>query len=477
VLPNNENQHRRYKDEKTAPRTANQIRASCDRRLSRAAREIVKQKLLQAVRLFDKDDPTKAKRMITTTTSSTAEKMGDWSTSGSGHTHPALAWQDILSSDNPAAQFSVWKLLESVSANHSNNGTKDDSTSSSCPLDAQRDVFRRDEEHISIIKADLQGYRNVDTPTANRRHVNSQHDWYQCTLCGKIFSSRFYLDRHLEAHHPLVVETAELLPKEGGNSSNSHHNDDGSFWICPATDWCGIFLSMSACHEMALVLEPHYGPGSSSPGQRRGQHGVVVHGVERRLWREAHERPCTTSGMQAATTSCRNTIQSCFPQQPSENDNDENSSELDSSNVNTAALLLATRQRWRIGQVLDKSLCSTLSCPDRLHRLFFQTKTGGDLVMRHVHEWQDEWIYWNEDHHEVGWIGVILLLSLAVWYANALLQYLPLRVLPRATLPSYFRRDGNNRKVPKAQGSRLLRKSPTKTSTNTLARGKKTKEN
>lgn len=89
--------------------------------------------------------------------------------------------------------------------------------------------------------------------------------------------------------------------------------------------------------------------------------------------------------------------------------------------------------------------------------------------MRHVHEWEEEWIYWAEEHHEVGWVGLILLVLLAIWYANALLEHLP---RASALVPSYFR--GNKRKIPKAPGSRLLRKSPSKT---TATRGKKAKEN
>jgi hypothetical protein len=455
--------HHHYATNATGAEKKKILAAACDRRLSRAAREIVKQKLLQALLLVDDGvGETKTTIMIPTT--------------------------KILSSNTDPAQFSVWELLESVTAVpaaatvNSNHDTNDDSSSSSsssfCWLQAPRDVLRYHEEHVSIIKADLQGYRGVDTPTANRRHVVNQfksHWWYQCMLCGKVFASRFYLDRHLERMHhhhhhhhpppPALLETERLLSEEEDNSNSHHHHrdidDDGTFWICPATDWCGNFLSLWACHEMALTLEPHYGPGRSSSNSR-GDRGAGVGVVERRLWKEAHEQPCTTSDMQAATVSCRNMIQSCFfPQQQQQQ-------------PAAAALLLAARQR-RIGQALENSLCSTLSCPDRLHRLFFQTKTGGDLVMRHVHEWQDEWLYWNEDHHDIGWFGLILLLLLAVWYANAVLQhFLPRLRASAALVPAYyFRRDGKTRKIPKAQGSRLLRKSPTKTST---ARITKTKE-
>ena len=188
---------------------------------------------------------------------------------------------------------------------------------------------------------------------------------------------------------------------------NSHHADElgrtsVDTAVCPANAWCE-FLSEQACQDMALELENYYDRGSEGYGDDR-------YAVSRKLFKQAHAVECTPSGMEQAKMKCQDVMQSCFEEE--------------------------------LQEYLLLTLCTPMSCPDRIHRLFFNTVGQANLALKQVHEWQEDWAYWSAEHHNVGWIGILVLVGLIVWFAVAMITKRP--VQPR-------RNDA---------GTRLLRKSP-----------------
>jgi hypothetical protein len=208
--------------------------------------------------------------------------------------------------------------------------------------------------------------------------------YYQCALCGKVFTTRYYLDRHLDAHHL---------------------HEDSSSYIC-AADWCPLFLSMQRCHDVALELEPYYGPGSgehsgsSNPGSAGGGGFKVKH----RWFQRAHSVPCQDDVMARTRLRCENVIRDCF---------------LSSSNP-------------VVSQYLERFLCKTLSCHHRLH-LLFQLVAGdrGRDFSRHDRRALSQTTSWMIDpasppwteldawrhHRGVGTLGVIVFVVLLAMYS------------------------------------------------------------
>lgn len=312
--------------------SSSQDGSSCDRRLSRTARSLLKEKLL---------------------------------------TSP-LAPKDASSS------LDLWQLLDHVLVVRPTShgaATPADESSVTCPLLPQWDVGRDHELHSAVIPADVSGIprqqkTGFTTARFARSYVNSDDPhWYKCLYCQKIFSSRYYLDLHqaTQHHHP--------------DSSNNNNTDT---MICPATDWCP-FLSPTACQHRALREEPYYDRGSAG---RRGDR----YKVQAKLWKQAHDNvPCTVTAVQRARRACRDVGAACF-------DHDNNH---------------AMRDYWQ------QHVCgaAALSCPNQLQQLYFRTLQDGDLVLRQVHEWRDEWVYWSHDHHALGWTGGLILAVLGVYYA------------------------------------------------------------
>ena len=292
----------------------------CDRRLSRAARAILQEKLLAS---------PQGKKL--------EEKPADF-----------------------------WQLLELFVGHSEYDGASN--TTTTCPLWPSHDLLRADELHSAVIPADpkrIPRQRRTGFTTARFAHVYSHgHNpyWYQCLYCHKTFSTRYYLDRHMANQHATTI-----------------HNNDNNTHICPATDWCP-FLSPTACHDRALQDEPYYDKGSG--GRRNDRYKV-----EARLWKQAHAVPCTAAAATAATITCRAVGDACF------------------RHHDTAAY-------WK------NVVCRRLSCPSRLQHLYFRSQQDGDLILQQLHQWQDEWSDWYEEHPNVGWAGSGTLLLLLLYYAR-----------------------------------------------------------
>jgi hypothetical protein len=244
-----------------------------------------------------------------------------------------------------------------------------------CPLLGD-DVGDWHEQHVGISQmplpsssASLPG--GGLTTTLVGRLLQGDAQVYECLLCdgGKLFSSRYYLDRHQARAHPPANATAVGPPTQTRRM------------ICPATDWCS-FLARTACHDRALRDEPFYGPGS---GGRRSDRSAA----RQLLWKQAHAVvTCTSTTLAQARIACQHVADTCFGTS-------------------------ATRD-WAT------HMCgaSLAACPHPLQRWAVLTQGEGDLLFRQFHEWQADWRYWSSEHHAVGWSGGLLVAALILYYAR-----------------------------------------------------------
>mgnify|MGYP005849406849 CR=1 FL=1 len=266
----------------------------------------------------------------------------------------------------------IWELLEMalVPSAAANN----------CPLLPSKDMLRWHEEQSTVLLpppskgTSRMGVSLRSALAKQPKRIWQKIPWYQCALCGKMFSSRFYLDQHLDQTHTSTTEISAGAGEMGD--------------ICPAIAWCP---ALPFCAHQALEAEPYYGPGSNglSPDDRFDVH--------RALWQQAHpelgESPCDENEMQQSQQQCYQMMEHCFSE------------------------TIEIRQR------LEQSICDRISCPDRLHQLFFAASASSNeaaaMMMKDVHEWQDEWSDYYAEHHEIGWMGAVLLVALTcgyLWY-------------------------------------------------------------
>ncbi|KAL3930723.1 MAG: hypothetical protein SGBAC_011638 [Bacillariaceae sp.] len=169
----------------------------CDRRLSRAARKLVHQHLLQVTQA-----------------------------------------ENSILYDGFLDQSDVWVLLEHWL--HANGRRMDQ-----CPLNPLLDAYRIDEEHTLVVDAPLKVTGAYPTFVAQQRpKERRKRTWFECGYNGKTFSSRYYLDAHIDKHH----KVEELST------------------FCPALEWCKA-VGLANCHATALDDEPYYGQGSDGWGE------------------------------------------------------------------------------------------------------------------------------------------------------------------------------------------------------------------
>jgi hypothetical protein len=393
----------------TSTRTYSKAHSSvCDRRLSRAAREILKRKLQQTRLLADSSDSTAG--TYTATSAKNGNENGD---TGMG------------------ADVTVWELLDRFLAPNA-------ATSGTCPFVPSRDLLRYHEEHALTVPAKGARYSATSAPLVGRRRTGGRPAWHQCALCKKVFSSRYYLDQHFDDRH------AQELSSKHNNSigeSDAEPSIDANIdmeYYCPAIEWCRAF-SDQACQDLALELEPYYDRGSDGYGNDRWT-------VSRKLAQAAHAVPCTTAATEEATRQCRQTVGACFG----------GADVGDATGLTDMAVPNGRRLQ------LEESLCPTMSCHSRLHQLFAgastgvrpassttRTTTGSTATVTltdRIQEWQDEWTYHNQEHGKVGWMGLLLIVGLLLWYAIKVIQ----QQQHRAAQP---------RRI--TSGTRLLRKSST----------------
>ena len=104
-------------------------------------------------------------------------------------------------------------------------------------------------------------YRTQQKQRQQRTSTNSVF-LFQCGICEKTFVSRYYLDKHMEASHPLSSHTAGTgLGSDGLNLSLL--NDSSHITpICLADYICEPLGGLSACSETMNQISPYYGRGS-----------------------------------------------------------------------------------------------------------------------------------------------------------------------------------------------------------------------
>ena len=346
---------------------------------------------------------------------------------------------------NDSIETSIWELLDqSLAEKHDHK---------KCPLLPSRDLLRFHEENsIVLLPPPKKGSSRIGMSIRSGFYSLAKRKWqaspwFQCAICGKMFASRFYLDRHLDQHH------AQQFQQDHGHNDNQQlqSNVDGGSggdWICPATAWCP---ALPSCSQKALELEPYYGPGSGGLSSDR-------YDVHRQLWKEAYpelyDAQCDEEIMKQSRRRCYQMIRNCFL---SDDNNNNSERQID------------------LHRKLEEGLCESISCPDRLHQLFFaataESNEAAAMMMKTMHEWREDWDDYYEQHHSLGQSGVALLLGLALWYTRQLWK----AVLHRGDA-SYL----NSRLTRKKQkGTRLLQKrSPTTSSLLGSSRRKslKTKE-
>jgi len=358
--------------------------SSCDPRLSRAAREIVRVHLHRAWWLEAAHD---------------------------GGAASAADWDAVL------GEWNVWELLkETLSAAAAAHPQDDSIHNDECPLWPERDVgkvyeensLKTDGKNVGLSRAARQG---VIPGSMRHRALEDRHKprqernpvFHQCGFCHKNFTSQYYLDRHFVRHHPhndYGHPRALQLDRKQRQPDNTEEYDDGDYYICPARTWCR-FLSDMACHDVALEMEPYYGPGSAGYASDR-------HAVYRQL-QQQHGRPCTVTDLEEAQRACHDVIAQCFfGGVGGSGGGDENE---DNVLVHT------------IGIHLNQTLCARRTCHGRLHNLMLtatQSKSSASpslLLHPHAHhddEWRNAWS--AQEHHHPGAWGFLILLLVVGFY-------------------------------------------------------------
>jgi hypothetical protein len=287
---------------------------SCDRRQSRAARSI----------LFEK---------LTVWSKQHAREL---------HSKASLTYDKDKNDD--------WELVNNLVSLYPSQ------SQSQCILLPDRDILRQQE-----LKAErIPSITNRASFAPGESRKVKREGWYRCTMCGKVFVTRYYLDLHMDMHH----------------------SDVTSGDVCPGDAWCS-FLSPQACHDRALLDEPYYGRGSEGLREDRA-------GMSRYYSRMSYRSACDESEMENVREQCYERLAECFGESP-------------------------------IQAYLNSTLCSTISCHSRLQNLW--TATVASTVDWHDH-WQywneyhyREWllfvvlllplslciVYWWNYHEDGAW--------------------------------------------------------------------------
>ena len=297
---------------------------ACDRRMSRAARQLLVEQL---VPLLD--------HWLQTQSAPLRQSQVPRPVSQRTSIHDEAAMAGPKTSLGPPPY--LWETLQLAA-------------SPECPL--FRDTYRHVEEQSFLL-------RPRAPKLAPRR---SYTHWYSCGMCGKEFTSRYYLDRHQHLHHP--------------NTANNHH-DGTAHTICLDHLVCG---ALGGCEQVALDLEPYYGRGSGFGGN---PDAVAI----RRAW-ASHIQPCRETHVQTVwKPNCRRLVDDCFPQYPHRQDVDDNDA-----------------LRTDLNNLLKKTLCEPLSCHALLHRQ--------ELMHRH---WIRSAALWHPVHPSWTTVGMVVGL-LGIYY-------------------------------------------------------------
>jgi len=382
----------------------------CDRRRSRAARALVRLRIERALDL------------------SAASSSSSSDGAGTGTIETATAASTKTTT--------VWELLDAV-LKSSHSSSYSSSSSKLCPLLPSLDVYRKDELMSQEVESEYVrpgttpaslhyalllsgsgssrffggggGYASSSSSSsATTARTQKQYNptWYRCGYCNKTFYTRYYLDRHMDnARHV----HAHVRTKATTNATTTTLPT-----ICPATDWCGQFVPEAQCSDVASIEEPYYRKGSGGYGPDRFR---VKRSVAKHTHSSADEK-CDPIQLQRIRRNCYRLLDACF-----------------GGGVGTAVDAAGgggdgrddAGGRIPFVEALNRTLCGSISCPDRIQRLLArqqQQRQQPDLVQmafRHVHDWRDDWAFHYARHHDLGYAFVLCtLLALLMWYCCAL---------------------------------------------------------
>eukprot|EP00957_Ditylum_brightwellii_P204834 15341034-Ditylum_brightwellii.AAC.1 len=217
------------------PSSSSTEETKCNRRLSRAAREILRQDILPILRHYA--DPTTSQSYSATDASSYLAT--------SSFLSPPLSVKSL-----PSHPIELSTLLTSLLGENTKN----------CELHPQRDVHLNQELH---------------SHRTHRVGGRYKSNLYQCGICRKNFQSKYYLDLHLETTHDY----------------DTHDK------ICPADVLCPALGGMQRCERVAFEMEPYYSPGSGGLSSDARHIKLESSSKLQRLMMESpcHERDMITS--------------------------------------------------------------------------------------------------------------------------------------------------------------------------------------
>jgi hypothetical protein len=396
TLPDNEEEHNEepvpewaefteFPDVYTAWKTTNHSHhGDCDRRLSRAARNVLRKHL---VRTFFRH--------------SEATEQDD--------IHRPV---DHGKEDSLPDLLNRWMRSSGTGPSHQQQN-QSAAAAASCPLLwPSLDVFQQDEEATrGVYIQSLPGGPRKNLKIAYPNYVLKQRGhaadtgskddppperWFQCEHCGKTFSTQFYLDLHMNRHHSRVG-----VEQGGANGSYNKQNT-----ICPATDWCNL-VGMANCHTEALKSEPYYDRGNNGWG---GDAGAML--VQHKWAKIAHAIPCDEAELQQH---CRSVMVSCgllVEHKAVETDNDDWAPPFttDKSLANLFCQTLACPRKQNLWQYLDEEV------HDVLLTSFHSNTNNNPFVASFQDHWRDIWAKESHHHHHLlTWIGGLVLVGLVMW--------------------------------------------------------------
>ncbi|KAL7581529.1 hypothetical protein ACA910_022095 [Epithemia clementina (nom. ined.)] len=396
------------------------LSSSCDRRLSRAARFSMKSLILDFLQFYDSRHKNKNNNNNNNKKYRNNKNNKKDDRNNNQDKLTALLQNKDSVTDQDLLQFLLPPPPPSRPSSSSPSSSPPTPPSVVvCPLYPDYDVFQSEVQHTQLLNARIA--RNQWTHGNQRSTISSlmihlplrgysyNPYLYQCLYCQKVFTTQYYLDQHMMSkhhrHHNHQTNDTEFMVVVDGQAPELPLPQQPL--ICPAVTWCQFLPN---CHETALTLEPYYGRGSE--GRREGDRTRVA----TQLWKQAHQVPCTRAKMVQAQQACHDMLQTCFPLSSSssaghDDDNDDDNDDNDETRVLQRAFV----DYWQ-SHVCDQQL----SCPNRLHRLFFAAQEGGHAAVRHVHDWQEEWDQWTHQSALLQHLNVaalVLTVTLCLAYA------------------------------------------------------------
>jgi hypothetical protein len=339
------------------------MRSLCDRRRSRAARELLRHHL---IRTWEE-----ANRILSSTSPKTTS-VKDY---------------DYHKYNMDVTEWNVWQLLDATivptNDNDSHREVNDITSFPICPLIPKYDLWKEHEESYSIFDMTSamipQRYRNSAIPGilhhsrtgpkhASKSMPSQQYQqlyplMYHCDLCQKGFTSQYYLDQHLINKHPMTP-----------NSSITPTLSDR---ICPADIYCS-FLSPIVCDDYIMRHEPYYGPG----------HFVASDENTLNLQYTATKMTCDDQEQQKAIQRCHEIVALCFD----------------------ASIRNGDTSRNTFGQILSTSMCGTI--PNCQTRFVDSVMTTISLSAKNIFQRSYQYIhhpYSIYDHHTTStWMALLI---------------------------------------------------------------------